>query len=143
MRQLRRILHIINENSDMDMYKVWHVTPSRNVSNILVTGLQPQKGDRSKSANELENGIFVFPDGLSLIDALSNWLGDEFDEDEPLSILELTVPPEWVKHHDIRWEGVISHPVPPNNIRVLVPSVDDWNGNYPAEHPPENWHPED
>jgi hypothetical protein len=122
--------------------KVWHVTRTSALRSIMRQGLTPRIGARSRSAKEAEKAIYVFPDSISLEDAMTNWLGDEY-EDIPISLLELTVPPSWVKQDNIRWEAVITQPVPPGRIRVLVKDMDDWNGQYPGGNPPPGWFPDD
>jgi hypothetical protein len=101
----------------------------------------PKRGARSRSARETQPAIFVFPDSVSMEDAITNWLDDEF-EDIPLSLLELTVPRAWLTQHAIRWEAAIMQPVPPDRIRVLVPDLDTWHGEYPGGNPPPGWFPD-
>jgi CRISPR/Cas system-associated endonuclease Cas3-HD len=120
--------------------KVWHITPKANVSKIMKQGLIPKIGRRSKSAKEKTPAIYVFPDSISMEDALTNWLDNEF-EDVKLSILELTVPSNWITEHAIRWEAQILHPVPPSMIKILVLNIDSWHGEYPDGNPPEGWFP--
>lgn len=120
-----------------DDVKVWHVTRRSSVPRILRQGLVPRRGRLSRSAKEAEKAIYVFPDSTSLEDAMTNWLGDEM-ENESLSLLELTVPRDWVEQHDVRWEAQIRQPVPPDHIRVLVDDMDEWFGDYPG-NPPSGW----
>jgi hypothetical protein len=51
-------------------------------------GLVPQIGDRSRAAGEDREAVYAFHDLVSVRDALMNWLGDSFDEDVELSIIE-------------------------------------------------------
>jgi hypothetical protein len=129
---------IVNEEIE-PMRKVWHITPSVNVAKIMKQGLLPQIGKRSKSAKEKHKSLFVFPDSISMEDALTNWLGDEL-EDIPLSILELTIPSNWLIQHPIRYEEQINHIVPPSMIKILITDIDDWDGKYPG-NPPSGWFP--
>jgi len=59
---------------------------------------------------------------VSLEDALSNWLGDEFVQ--RLSILQLEVPDEWLVSDTVRWEATIDRIIPPTHIKVLVEDID-------------------
>src|SRR5208282_6194720 len=70
----------------------YHVTPTANVPRIMSEGLIPQRGPRSKRM--ADHGIFLFEDMETMEDALSNWLGDEFEEDEPLTLLGVELPPD-------------------------------------------------
>ncbi len=101
---------------------VYHVTEKRNVKNILTKGLVPKIGPRSKSAKEKEPKIYAFPDMTSMEDGVTNWLGDEFIH--RTSLLELSIPQEWLTHHDIRWEVTINRIVPPQHIKVLIDDMD-------------------
>lgn len=122
---------------------VWHVTTSASAEKILRQGLEPRIGPRSRSARETSRAIYVFPDGLSLVDGLSNWLADEFPDHVRLSVLELRVPGSWIEQDAFRWEAVILRDVPPERVRVLVPDLDEWNGTYPDGVPPSGWFPDD
>jgi hypothetical protein len=86
-------------------------------------------GARSKSAGEKAKAIYVFPDWTSMIDGITNWLGDEIPY--AMSILELTIPSDWMTHDNLRWEATISQIVPPDHIRVIVDDIDEWAGDHP------------
>jgi hypothetical protein len=114
-----------------DQTRVYHVRETRLLDSILRDGLKPMIGPRSRSAGEDTPVIYVFPDSVSLIDGLTNWLGDELDM--PCSILELTVPDDWLIHDDVRWECRITRAVPASHLRVVVPDVDTWDGRLEDE----------
>lgn len=97
----------------------YHITPTKNVQSILKEGLKPSSGKRSQKLKEAP-GTFLFKSVEDAQNALSNWLGDEFPENESLSILKVKLPKESSKsgsaaefeHH------VISH-IPAKNIEHL------------------------
>ena len=70
---------------------LYHVTPSFNVDSIQKDGLQPRIGERSLSAGEKTPAVFLFANKDDLEQALLNWLGEMF-EDEELVILEIQLP---------------------------------------------------
>jgi hypothetical protein len=105
--------------------KVWHITPASNLPSIMKSGLVPAIGPRSKSINEKKKAIYAFPDGLSLTDAMTNWLDDALGE-QHLVVLELIVSENKIYKHPGRWE-------------VQMPDIDEWYGEYPGS-PPEEWH---
>lgn len=111
--------------------RVYHVTETRLLDTILRDGLKPMIGPRSRSAGEQAAAIYVFPDSLSLIDGLTNWLGDELDV--PCSVLELTIPDDWLIHDDLRWECRITRAVPASHLRLVVADVDRWDGRLEDE----------
>lgn len=131
-----KIAEVISEMAQPRLVKVWHVTQKRYLPSILQNGLVPQRGTSSRRAREKTNAIYVFPDWTSLEDALTNWLGDETTQRQ--SVLELTVPENWLVQDQIRWEASINQPVPPSAIKVLIPDIDEWNAEPPADAFPKN-----
>jgi hypothetical protein len=101
---------------------VYHVTEQKNVPSIMMNGLIPKRGKRSRAAGEKKELIYVFPDMLSMEDGVLNWLGDEFVY--RTSLLELNVPDEWLVSDVIRWEATIDRIVPASCIKVLIDDMD-------------------
>ena len=112
---------------------VWHVVDAHHAADVMRQGLIPRIGARSRRARENKAAVYVFPDWTSLVDGLTNWLGEASNYRQ--AILELRVPKSWLVHHNIRLEATIERPVPPEMIRVLVPDIDEWDGVYPGELP--------
>lgn len=69
--------------------RFYHLTPRRNLEAIKAQGLMPTVGERSESLGEAEPRIYLFDSKESLEEALGNWLGEEFDEDEELVALSI------------------------------------------------------
>ena len=100
--------------------KVYHVTPSENLDSIMSKGLVPQVGDRSRKIEGEKPAIYCFPDKNSMEDAVMNWLGDEFDEDEPLALLEIfTTGLKGQVTDGAQYEVAITSAIPPQNIRII------------------------
>lgn len=96
---------------------VYHVTPTKNLSKILKQGLIPRVGDRSQKIAGEEEGIFTFPDKESAENAVMNWLGDEFNEDEELSLLAINIDGlKTTKGAD--YEIIIKDKIDPSRIKV-------------------------
>lgn len=118
--------------------KVYHVTPSENLDNILTSGLVPQVGDRSRKIIGEKSAIYCFPDKDSMEDAMMNWLGDEFDEDEPLALLEIdTTGLDGHVTDGAEYEVAITSVIPPQNIRIisrdLATPISESSGYIPSE----------
>src|SRR5947208_3204205 len=97
----------------------YHVTPTANIPRIKKEGLLPQVGPRAQ-AMEQEGGIYLFTSLGYAEDATAQWLGDEFDEDQPLALLEVTLPPGAQTHPtSVDWEITVTDPIPPQYIKVL------------------------
>jgi hypothetical protein len=97
----------------------FHVTPAANVYRILRDGLKPRIGDRSR-VMEQEDGIYLFKTQDDAADAVTNWLGDEFEDRERLALLEVTIPPDAkVLPSTADYEIVVSTPIPPEFIKVI------------------------
>jgi hypothetical protein len=102
---------------------LYHVTPTRNVKSILAKGLVPSIGARS-SQLETESNLFFFPSKDAAEDALMNWLGDEFPEDEPLALLAVSSNGlEGKFTQGAEYEYTVSSPVPPQNIKVVSTNI--------------------
>lgn len=120
----------------MNTRKLWHITPASNLKSILENGLIPTIGPRSESAEEPIPAVYLFPDGNSLVDGMTNWLDDEFDE--RLALIEVEISEDWIIEHDIRWESQVHRTIPPESILILFNDIEDWDGEYPGD-PPEEW----
>ena len=97
----------------------YHITPTVNVPTIMQQGLVPQTGERS-AVMEQEDGVYLFKTRDDAGDALTNWLGDEFGEDEELSMLEVSLPPN-IKTLPTTadYEVVVAETIPPKYIKDL------------------------
>ena len=95
----------------------YHVTPVKNLKQILKQGLVPQIGTRSELLGEPQPAIFLFRSILDAEEALMNWLGDEF-EDEPLALLKVNLPLD-LAHKEQDFETQVFEKIPPQNIWFL------------------------
>ena len=81
------------------------------------------QGDRSSQMEE-EPSVFLFRDKNSAYDAISNWLGDEFEEDEILDLLQISLPSDFPLTDDPRMFEVVSkRDIPPSFIRLLKKGI--------------------
>lgn len=96
-----------------------HVTPSRNVPDILREGLVPQIGNNSAAAGEKAPSIYLFRDWDAVETALLNWLG-EAHEGVPLSILRVSVSKAFLSHEEGSFEYICQTVIPPENIREIL-----------------------
>lgn len=94
----------------------YHVTPRANLPAILREGLKPQCGPRSALCGETAPAVFVFCNQTALDDALTNWLGEAFDEDEALVILEIDAEGLFMQNSSAAYERLVITPIPPNRI---------------------------
>lgn len=84
---------------------MYHVTPLKNLESIKKHGLLVKIGPRSKKIGEPVRAIYLFPELGYANDAVANWLGDEFDDDEDLIILPINVTEDDVERApDIDYE---------------------------------------
>lgn len=97
----------------------YHVTPVENLSSILQNGLRPTVGTRSAKIKDEQSGIYLFPDLNSVNDAISNWLGDEFDDETELVLLKIDIT--GLENHissSVEYELVANRPISPDRISV-------------------------
>jgi hypothetical protein len=59
---------------------VYHVTTEANYKKIKTQGLIPKKGRLAKKLGEPEKAIYTFLSLEEANNALSNWMGEEFEE---------------------------------------------------------------
>lgn len=102
------------------MVRCWHVTPTGSVRRIMKRGLIPQIGARSRSIGETEPAVYVFVTWADLEGALCNWLGVAYKPNQKLTVLELTVPQDWIKSTGSDYERCIYQTVPPEQITVKM-----------------------
>ena len=107
---------------------VWHVTPTANVWSILENGLEPRIDKRAAECGETKPGVYVFAHPSDLENALSNWLGDCFEEDEPLSIIQLDVPIDLIHSTNAEYERVVHTLLMPKHIILITPE-NEWDFN--------------
>lgn len=121
---------------------VYHVTPAENLDSIMSKGLIPQKGDRSRKILNEKPAIYCFPDKDAMEDAVMNWLGDEFEEDEALALLEIdTTGLDGHVTEGAEYEVAVTSAIPPQNIRILsrdlaTPITEDGTMQFAAEKTP-------
>jgi hypothetical protein len=81
------IMAMIKLKELIDERYVYHVTAKKNLPSIKSQGILPSAltpvdiGDKP--------AVFLFKDKIEMEDAVGNWLGDKFDEDEPLVCLTI------------------------------------------------------
>ena len=98
----------------------YHVTESKNLSSISQKGLVPKRGARSQKINETEDGVYLFGSLSEVEDALMNWLGDEFDEDVELAILQVQIPSrEYLRKDSSSFEFIYKGIIPPSYISLV------------------------
>ena len=102
----------LNESNGKIYY---HVTTRSNYKIIEKEGLLPKMGERS-SKIESELKIFMFSNKDAMTDAVMNWLGDEFDEEEELVVLKISLPADFPVQHN-GFEATTDKSIPPQYIQ--------------------------
>lgn len=105
---------------------LFHVTPARQLASIFEHGLTPACGDRSQACGEDGDRIYFFTSFAALNDALMNWMGDAFGEDECLAVLavhrcgiaDLSVT------DGAEYEAASVHPVLPQALTLITRDID-------------------
>jgi hypothetical protein len=96
-------------------YYLYHITPKRNVPSILKHGLTPKKENNIRFST---TAVFLFDNKTTMEDALMNWLGDKFPENEPLSLITINPTGLNIKPSDksTGYEVLSYDVIPPQNI---------------------------
>ena len=98
---------------------MYHVTPTTNVESILKDGLTPSKGSNSQTYGEEQDSVYLFPTPEDAADALGNWLGDQYeDEDISFSLLQVDVRGLPLKS-ETEWEYYTHSVISPDRIKVV------------------------
>lgn len=95
---------------------LFHVTLKANLDSISKRGLLPLIGERSASFCEQENQIYFFKDKVSVENALLNWLGECF-EDEELIVFEIDECHVSGESH-AEYELSCKHPIPFSQLTI-------------------------
>ena len=98
------------------MIKVYHITLSSNWPSIKQYGLIPQIGSNSQDLGETKPAIYLFPDLKSSNNALDNWFGDLYDDDQDLIRLTINCPNNLIKKSDVEYERVSYQTIPSKYI---------------------------
>lgn len=111
--------HFLSITEDV-MKTYYHVTTEKASRKILVNGLSPRKGSRSRDFGEEDPAIFLFTSIEEAEDAVMNWLGDKYNESTPLVLLEIKVPSDFeITKVNGQFEAVSIVPIPAKYIRLL------------------------
>lgn len=104
----------------------YHVTLTDNLKEIMERGLRPTIGERSKKMGE-QSAIFLFGTEEQAEEAVMNWLGDQFDEEKPLALLQVTIPVnegiEVVQTEDAEHEFYTTHAIPAKWIKIISKNI--------------------
>lgn len=116
---------------------LWHVTPARFVSRILMEGLMPSRWAAAATTPRNRARISVCTDSFSVLGVARRFMAQPGTE--RYALLELAIPRGWLHVDPADGEAMIGRRVMPELIRILVPDLDAWDGNYPELFAPAEW----
>ena len=103
----------------------FHVTRMELLPSILHGGLIPTV---PRDMPGEPSGVYLFPDADAVDTALTNWLGDRFEEDEDLVIIE--VDPEQLEEdlflESVEYERIYTAPIPVAALQRLFTEEGFW-----------------
>lgn len=105
-----KLRDLILENSN-DL--VYHLTKKSNLSSIKKDGLKPSLPVDMPTEDE---GVYVFKTKEYAEDALMNWYGDRFDEDEEFVLLTIKTDGLQLFSTLVDWEYISYTTIPASNI---------------------------
>lgn len=107
----------LNKSLELSTKYYYHVSPSKNDISIKTKGLMLKQGVRSSKLRD--QGIFLFESLDYLEDALMNWLGDEFDEEESVTIWRVSIPNvDKLRDSIASYEKIYMESIPPAYVRL-------------------------
>lgn len=101
------------------MITVYRITLSSNWTSIKQYGLIPQIGRNSQALGETKPAIYLFPNLESSNNALDNWFGDLYDDDQDLIRLTINCPNSLVHKSDVEYEIVSYQTIPAKYITKI------------------------
>lgn len=104
---------------EAETINLFHVTRAENLDAINAHGLVPAIGERSAALGETEAAIYCYRSLADVTDGLGTWLGECFEEDEELIIIELTVPLAWTQSEAFETR-IVNTVTPGAFVRVLT-----------------------
>lgn len=97
----------------------YHITLAKNLTSIMSEGLIPQIGERSQMLGEKDEAIYLFPTKADVTNALLQWLGEMYDDDEELALLEINTTRMHLVPSIADYEIKCLEPIPPHCITLL------------------------
>lgn len=98
--------------------------------NIMECGLVPQIGERSDAQGEETPAIYLFPTKDDMDNALSNWLGEWFEDtygaDVELAIIKISLPRDIYVHYDpsVLYECYVTEAIPSKQLFFFTENGD-------------------
>ena len=99
---------------------LYHVTPSKNVKNILTEGLEPKIGKASETNGEKQPYVYLFTSLDWVKEGIETWLGAVY-WDEDLSVLSINATAEELGGEVNGGEVLVNRLIPPADIKELYP----------------------
>lgn len=97
----------------------FHVTTRDALDEILESGLQPRIGPRSKLGSESAPAIYLFASREDTENGLMNWLGECFDDDEELVVIEVDLVGVPQKRKSDHFEVIVTENIPSERIAFV------------------------
>lgn len=95
---------------------LFHVTKYENILSIQSEGLKPSIGINSSSYGETKPAIYFFIDKKTMEEALANWMGDLFEEEDELSVITVDVKENLIHKSSASYECCVFHHISSDNI---------------------------
>lgn len=110
----------------------YHVALRKNLTSILRNGLTPRTEANAARYGEEGDAVYCFTSMASCEDALMNWLGETFEEDEALVILTVRTEGLKTRSVEVEWEVAVLETIAPERI---VQVLDETGAPVPLVAP--------
>ena len=98
----------------------YHVTRKADLPSILDRGLVPAIGPRSRKQGETVPAVYLFKTRTAMLDAVMNWLGEQFGPDEERTALRITFEkPIDESPETAGYELLVTRVIPPGCIEPV------------------------
>jgi hypothetical protein len=110
-------LYKILESVLDDKQLLWHITSKRNLKSIKKHGILPKI---PADMTDEKEGVYLFKSYHDAEDAVVNWLGDRFDEDDDLVAIGIDPIGVRIEKSAADYEIFSTSPIPSENIKKTI-----------------------
>lgn len=102
----------------------YHVTEKKNLKSILANGLKPSIGPRSKDLGEAKEAVYFFTSLDDVANALMNWLGEWYEDQDDVELVILEVDLSAIKVEHEAFEVQVYESIDPSRIIQVIDEED-------------------
>lgn len=104
----------------------YHITNKKNLESIKREGLTPRIGKNSEDFGESVPAVYLFPEIESAFEAIINWFGECFEEEDEIVLLEISLDNIIkIEESSAKYEVLVFEKIPYENIISIKDANDE------------------